>query len=202
MVMTLLSERSRGLLTPMTSDESNDPWSEARPAAGDGLDPVIYGELKRIARHHLRTRAAQATISTTDLLHDAWLKVGGPDDRRWQDRAHFFGAASRAMRQLLVDYARNRRSIKRGGGLAPITLGDADAALDHQLDDLLALDDALEQLRVLSERLCRVVELRFFAGLEEEEIAGVLGVTARTVRRDWVKAKLLLAQQLGDRAGD
>ncbi|MCU0647615.1 MAG: ECF-type sigma factor [Gemmatimonadaceae bacterium] len=162
-----------------------------------GLDPAVYDELKRIARHHLRTRASAATISTTDLLHEAWLKVGGPADPRWRDRAHFFGSASRAMRQLLVDYARHRHAAKRGGGAAPVTLTDAESALAVQLDDLIALDDALEQLRGVSERLCRVVELRFFAGLEEEEVAEVLGVTSRTVRRDWTKARLLLAEALG-----
>jgi RNA polymerase sigma factor (TIGR02999 family) len=181
---------------PSTEDAAHE---SERVDVTPPLDPAIYAELKRIARHQLRVRAAQATISTTDLLHEAWLKVGGPSDPRWQSRAHFFGASARAMRQLLVDYARHRRAAKRGGGVAAIPLDDVHVALDHQLDDVLALDDALEQLRTVSVRLHRVVELRFFSGLEEEEIAEVLGVTARTVRRDWVKARLLLADQLGER---
>lgn len=161
------------------------------------MDEAIYAELKRLARHHLRNRAEGATISTTDLLHDAYLKFGDKAPRAWQGRAHFFGAASRAMRQVLVDYARHRRALKRGGGARVITLGDHDAALEVEVDDLLAIDEALVQLRLVDPRLCQLVELRFFAGLDEASIADVLQCSTRTVRRDWLKAKLLLARTLG-----
>jgi RNA polymerase sigma factor (TIGR02999 family) len=170
-----------------SSDESFDP----------SLDEAVYTELKRIARHHLRTRASGATLSTTDLVHEAYLKFGGANDREWSGRAHFFGSASRAMRQVLVDYARSHGAAKRGGGVAAVTLTGSDVALAVQFDELLVLDEALDRLRELNERLCRVVELRFFAGLGDEEIAELLGVTTRTVGRDWVKAKLYLSKELG-----
>jgi RNA polymerase sigma factor (TIGR02999 family) len=166
-------------------------------ASQESFDGAVYAELKRIARHHLRTRAAGATLSTTDLVHEAYLKFGGPVEREWQNRAHFFGSASRAMRQVLVDYARHRRAAKRGGGVAAVTLTGSDAALEVQLDELLVLDEALERLRGLNERLCRVVELRFFAGLNDDEIAGLLDVSTRTVGRDWIKARLYLSRELG-----
>ena len=165
--------------------------------AGGSLDGAVYAELKRIARSHLRRRAEGATISTTDLVHDAYLKFGGADEASWRDRAHFFGSASRAMRQVLVDHARHRRAAKRGGGVAPLTLTGNDPALEVQLDELLVLDEALDRLRDLNERLARVVELRFFAGLGDEEIAQLLDVTSRTVRRDWIKARMYLSRELG-----
>ncbi len=163
----------------------------------EALDGAVYAELKRIARHHLRTRAAGATLSTTDLVHEAYLKFGSPVDGGWQNRAHFFGSASRAMRQVLVDYARHRTAAKRGGGAPVLTLTGSDAALEVQFDELLVLDEALDRLRELNDRLCRVVELRFFAGLSDEEIAGILDVSTRTVGRDWLKARLYLSRELG-----
>lgn len=163
--------------------------------APESLDGAVYEELKRLARHYLRTRSSAATLSTTDLLHDAYLKFGG-EGSQWQNRAHFFGSVARAMRQVLVDYARSRQAVKRGGGEAPITLTGADAAFEVQVDDLLVLDEALDRLRALNERLCRVVELRFFAGLGDEEIAELLQVSTRTVGRDWLKARLFLSREL------
>lgn len=162
----------------------------------DPLDGVVYTELKRLARRHLRVHAANATVSTTDLVHEAYLKFGAAEAGHWQNRAHFFGSASRAMRQVLVDYARNRQASKRGGGARAITLTGGAAAPDDRLDEVLALDEALDRLRMLDERLCRVVEMRYFAGLEDAEIAECLGVTPRTVGRDWVKARLFLAREL------
>jgi RNA polymerase sigma factor (TIGR02999 family) len=165
--------------------------------ARDAFYGAVYDELKRIARHHLRTRDAKATLCTTDLVHEAYLKFRGADVDDWQSRAHFFGSASRAMRQVLVDHARARHAAKRGDGQPALTLTGSDAALEVQLDELLVLDDALDRLRGLDERLCRVVELRFFAGLADEEIAGVLNVSTRTVGRDWLKARLYLSRELG-----
>ena len=158
---------------------------------------AAYAELKRIARHHLRTRSGGATISTTELVHDAYLKVVGPDRRGWENRAHFFASASQAMREVLVDHARRRHAAKRGGGNAPTTLSTGDGAIEVQFDELLVLDEALTRLRTLNERLHRVVELRFFGGLNEEEIARILAISPRTVERDWVKARLYLARELG-----
>lgn len=156
---------------------------------------AVYAELKRLARRHLRARPG-VTFSTTDLVHEAYLKLAARG-RDWENRAHFFGAASQAMRDILVDYARRRRAAKRGGGAPVRTLTTGDAALEVQLDELLVLDEALVRLKALSERLHRVVELRFFAGLSADEISRVLEVSARTVERDWAKAKLYLARELG-----
>jgi RNA polymerase sigma factor (TIGR02999 family) len=156
---------------------------------------LVYDELKRVARHHLRA-AGPATLSTTELVHEAFLKLGHGPDGGWEGRAHFFGAASRAMRQILVDFARLRQANKRGVDLSRDSLSDADGALDVELDQIVALDDALEQLNGISERLRQVVELRFFAGLGEQEVARILGVTTRTVNRDWLKARLFLMREL------
>jgi RNA polymerase sigma factor (TIGR02999 family) len=165
-------------------------------SAPDDLYAIVYDELKRVARHHLRAVGPKATLSTTELVHEAFLKLGHGPESGWDGRAHFFGAASRAMRQILVDFARRRQTTKRGGDLRRISLTDAEGALDIELDQILAVDAALEQLNTVSERLRQVVELRFFGGLGEEEVARILGVTTRTVGRDWLKARLFLMREL------
>jgi RNA polymerase sigma factor (TIGR02999 family) len=171
------------------------------PAADDGRDDdglyqVVYAELKRIARHHRRAAGSQDTLCTTELVHEAYLRLSRADGSPWQNRAHFFGAASRAMRQVLVDFARQRNAIKRGGGWNRVSLGKAEPALDVELDEILTLDAALDRLNAVSERLRQVVELRFFAGMPEDEVAELLGVTPRTVERDWLKARLFLLDVL------
>ena len=179
---------------------SEDEAIGRRPAADDA-DPaaasftIVYDELKRVASHHLRASSAGATLCTTAVVHEAWMKLAHGAGR-WESRAHFFGAASRAMRQVLVDYARRRDANKRGGGWARITLGQADGAVELQLDEILAVDRALEQLEVANERLRRIVELRFFAGLALDDVAGILGVSTRTVERDWLKARLFLQREI------
>jgi RNA polymerase sigma factor (TIGR02999 family) len=166
-----------------------------RPKESDELYERVYGELKRMARAHLR-RDGVATLSTTELVHETFLKLGGGSDSQWEGRAHFFGAASRAMRQVLVDFARRRRAAKRGGVATRVSLRDDHALLNLQLDEIIAIDEALERLDAVDERLRRIVELRFFAGFGEREIAEILGVTTRTVERDWLKARLFLLQAL------
>jgi RNA polymerase sigma factor (TIGR02999 family) len=161
----------------------------------DEMYTLVYDELKRIARHHLRTAGPRATLSTTELVHETFLKLRVPDPG-WEGRAHLFGAASRAMRQILVDFARRQHAAKRGGDLRRVSLGDAGGTLDVELEQIIALDSALEQLNSVSERLRQVVELRFFGGLGEEEVARILGVTTRTVGRDWLKARLFLTRAL------
>ncbi len=156
---------------------------------------LVYDELKRIARHQLRVNT-KATLSTTELVHEAFLKLGGGPAAGWDGRAHFFGAAARAMREVLVDFARRRSAMKRGGAHQRVSLGEADGALDMQLDEILALDAALEQLNAVNERLRQIVELRFFGGLGESEVAEILGVTTRTVERNWLKARLFLLREL------
>jgi RNA polymerase sigma factor (TIGR02999 family) len=167
------------------------------PEALHELMPIVYEELKRIARHH--RRANEATLSTTELVHEAFLKLtGGKPD--WEGRAHFFGAASQAMRQVLVDFARRRDAEKRGGGIQMVSLGENDAAVEIELDGILALDAALERLDRVDRRLRQIVELRFFAGVSQDDIAQMLGISARTVERDWLKARLVLLDALqGDR---
>ena len=167
----------------------------SRTKESDELYERVYGELKRMARAHLR-RDRVATLSTTELVHETFLKLRDGKDGRWQGNAHFFGAASRAMRQVLVDFARRRRAAKRGGIATRVSLRDGDAFLDLQLDEILAIDDALGRLDGVNERLRQIVELRFFAGFGEREIAELLGVTTRTVERDWLKARLFLLQAL------
>ena len=162
------------------------------------LYAVVYEELKRIAHRHLREAGASDTLSTTELVHEAYLKLSPAAEGQWENRAHFFGAASRAMRQVLVDFARKRQAIKRGGMQERVTLQSSHAALELELelDQILALDAALDRLNAVDERLRKVVELRFFAGLSGTEIAELLGVTPRTVERDWVKARLFLLHEL------
>lgn len=168
----------------------------AHPSTTDTLVPLVYEELKRLARRQLRA-GGRGTLCTTDLVHEAFLKLS-PDGRpaAWESRAHFFGAAARAMRQVLVDFARRRGAQKRGGDWQAVSLNDAAGALELQLDDLLALDAALDELDRVSPRLRRLVELRFFAGLPTDEVAALLGVTGRTVERDWLKARLFLLERL------
>ena len=160
------------------------------------LYPVVYEELKRIAHRHLSESGSNDTLSTTELVHEAYLKLSPASADHWQNRGHFFGAASRAMRQVLVDFARKRQALKRGGAGERITLDSSHAALELELDQILAIDAALDRLNSVDERLRQVVELKFFAGLSETEIAKFLGVTTRTVERDWVKARLFLLREL------
>jgi RNA polymerase sigma factor (TIGR02999 family) len=185
--------------------DSNDP------AAWDDLIPVVYAELRAIAHRQLQRERRDRTLSTTALVHEAYLRLVDQRRTQWQDRAHFFAIASRMMRRILIDSARRHRASKRGGAdervpfeeTAPVTdngPGAADdlAAANQRADVLVALDDALNGLAALDARLVRVVECRFFGGLTEEETAATLGVTARTVRRDWVKAKGWLQRALHD----
>ena len=165
------------------------------PSTTDTLFPLVYEELKHLAHRELRARGPD-TLCTTDLVHEAFLKLAAPHREPWDDRAHFFGAAARAMRQVLVDFARSRAAIKRGGGWRLVSLDDSAASLELELDELVALDDALNQLDRASPRLPRLVELRFFAGLPTTEVAALLGVTPRTVERDWLKARLFLLDRL------
>jgi len=156
---------------------------------------AAYGELRRLARRQLRRLRPGQTLTTTSLVHEAFVKlVQGRVDTT--DRAHFFALAARAMRQILVDYARQRRSLKRGGDRPAVDL-DADAiAVEAVAEEMVEIDRALDRLESLDERLARIVEWRFFAGMTEEEVAEALGVTARTVRRDWQKARAFLYREL------
>lgn len=163
----------------------------------DRLFPLVYERLRAISRRQLRREGKQLTLSTTGLVHEAYLKLMPGDDVEWEDRNHFFRVAARAMRQVLVEHARRKQAEKRGGGQwTRITLDDHHFRLRTDPREVLALDQALRRLEGLSDRLHQVVELRFFAGLTQREIAGALGVSTRTVERDWLKARLFLHREL------
>jgi RNA polymerase sigma factor (TIGR02999 family) len=171
---------------------------DLRGGGRDALDrllPVVYDELRAIAHRHL-ARDPGGTLVTTALVHEAYLKLVDQSNAQWRDRAHFFALASVAMRHILINRARERASLKRGGVRQRITLDEEAIAVDDQAESLLEIDEALTRLAEVSPRLARVVECRFYGGLSEEEIAEVLGVTVRTVERDWTKARLLLRRAL------
>jgi RNA polymerase sigma factor (TIGR02999 family) len=156
---------------------------------------AAYAELRRLARRQLRHRQPGQTLATTALVHEAFLKLV----RRpvaLEDQSHFFALAARAMRQILVDYARERCTQKRNRGLRALTLDEAAIPVDRIADDLIAIDRALSRLELVDERLAQVVEWRFFGGMTEDEIASSLRVTPRTVRRDWQKARAFLYREL------
>jgi RNA polymerase sigma factor (TIGR02999 family) len=183
-----------------TSGTITDRLLEVR-AGDDGamerLFPLVYDQLRGIAHNALRGERTGHTLATTDLVHEAYLKLVDQTRVQWADRKHFFAVASQAMRRILVDYARRHATAKRGGNRQPVTLDESAMSVDDRADTLVALDDAMVRLEQLEPRLARVVECRFFAGFTEEETAMVLGMTDRTVRRDWVKAKGWLYQELG-----
>jgi RNA polymerase sigma factor (TIGR02999 family) len=159
----------------------------------DRLVPLVYEDLRRLAHRQLGREGGGHTLQTTGLVHEAYLKLAGGSGGGAVNRAHFLAIAARAMRQVLVDYARRRKAEKRGGGMVYVTLNDGEQGLDVSSDDLLALDEVLDQLEP---RQKQVVELRYFGGLEEKDIAETLNVSERTVRRDWVKARAWLYRAL------
>ena len=165
----------------------------------DSLDQVVtltYQELRAIAHRRLAALAPGGTLSTTGLVHEAYLKLADQSRAEWRDRAHFYALASLVMRHILVDRARERSALRHGGGRRQITLDDEVTPAADQSDTLLQLNEALETLATLDPRLVRVVECRFFGGLSESETAAALGITTRTVQRDWVKARVLLRRLL------
>lgn len=164
--------------------------------AMDRIFPIIYAELHRIAHAQLMRERDGHTLSATALVHEAYFKLVDVTRVEWRDRTHFLSMAARAMRRILIDYARQHGRLRRGGDLRRVTLDEGVVAAEQQADTLLALDLALEQLGQLDERLARLVECRFFGGLTEEDTAEVLGVSVRTVRRDWVKARGWLERAL------
>ena len=173
-----------------------DVLQELRSGRRDSLDrllPAVYEQLRVIASRQLTLRKGGGTLSTTGLIHEAYLKLVDQSRVAWRDRSHFFALASVAMRHVLVDRAKARLAQKREGGLRRVT-EQLDA--DDQAELMVDLNDAIDKLAVTEPRLARVVECRFFGGLSEEETAEVLEVTARTVQRDWAKARMLLRRAL------
>jgi RNA polymerase sigma-70 factor (ECF subfamily) len=160
------------------------------------LLPLVYGEMRRQAARYLRRERADHTLQPTALVHEAYMRLVDQRQVRWQNRAHFFGIAAQAMRRILVDHARARERVKRGGPQQKISLTSANLAAEERSVDLIALDEALERLAKLDERQSKVVELRFFGGLTVEETAEVLDISPATVKREWTMAKAWLHAEL------
>ena len=170
-------------------------WRAGDQGAFGRLTPLVYDELRRRARHHLRDERLDHTLTPTALVHEVYLRMVNVDQVDWHDRMHFFALAARQMRRILVDWARARRYQKRGGGAPNVTFED-ELMVRGRTPDLVALDDALDELMLRDERKARVVEMRFFGGLTNEEIAAALGISTDTVTRDWQMAKLWLRREL------
>ncbi len=162
----------------------------------DRLLPVVYSELHGIAARQMRHERADHTLNATALVHEVYLKLMDQNQVSWQNRAHFYAIAARAMRQVLISYARKHNAEKRGGGTPNTLLDGKEIALGERADELIALDEALTHLAGFDERLAQVVEYRFFGGLTIEETAAVLDVSTMTVKRDWNKAKAWLYREL------
>ena len=171
-------------------------WSDGDSAALDQLMPLVYRELRRMASRYMRQQPTGHTLQTTALIHEAYLRLIGPEEKRWENRAHFFGVAAQAMRHILIDHARTQSRDKRGGGAGAVPLDDVLTICTERSAELVALDDALTELAKLDARQSKVVELRFFGGLTEEEIAEVLKVSPRTVSSDWSLARSWLLREL------
>jgi RNA polymerase sigma factor (TIGR02999 family) len=171
-------------------------WRQGDRDAFDRLLPLVYDEMRRIAHGYLAGERPDHTLRTTALVHEAYLKLVDTSRVQWRDGGHFLAAAAGTMRRILVDYARRYRSARRGGGQPPATFDENQIVIEDRAEMLIALDDALVRLAATDERLCRVVECRYFGGLSDAETAHALGVTSRTVRRDWVKARGWLYEEL------
>lgn len=175
-------------------------WRGGDREALDALMPLVYAELHRLARSYLQRERPDHTLQSTALVNEAYVRLTGQNLPQWQNRAHFFGVAAQLMRQILVDYARSHRADKRGGGAFKLTLGDA-AEQAQPIDiDLVALDDALKTLAEIDPQQSRIVELKFFAGLTNEDASEILGISTSTVKRDWVTARAWLFRELDRRA--
>lgn len=171
-------------------------WGQGDQGAREALIPLVYDELRRLARRYLRRERPDHTLQSAALVNEAYLRLIRQDRPQWQNRAHFFGVAAQLMRHILVDHARNRAAAKRGAGAPRLTL-DPDVALPRTRDvDLVALDDALNQLAALDPQQSRLVELRFFGGLSIEETSVVLSVSPATVKREWATARAWLQREI------
>jgi len=171
-------------------------WSKGDEYALEQLMPLVYEELRRMARNYMRRQPSGHTFQTTDLIHEAYLKIAGGEQPNWQSRSHFFGVAAKAMRHILVDYARSKNNRKRGGWQERVTLKENMRVTNQSSEEIVALDDALNRLAALDDRKVRVVEMKFFAGLHVAEIADVLKVSPETVKRDWSFAQTWLLREL------
>jgi RNA polymerase sigma factor (TIGR02999 family) len=171
-------------------------WSRGDEVALAELTPLVYEELRRLAHRHMGGERPDHTLQTTALVNEAYLRLAGQTNPRWQNRAHFFAVAARAMRQILVSYARSYRAQKRGGGALKVDLDEAALVSPEESREIVDLHEALERLATLDSRKAQVVELKFFGGLNYDEMAEVLKISRVTVRRDWEFARLWLYTEL------
>ena len=171
-------------------------WRGGDKAALDRLMPLVYTELRRIANRYLQGERSDHTLQSTALVHEAYVRMTEQNLPEWQNRAHFFAVAAQIMRQILVDYARSHRASKRGGDVYKLALDEAEEQPQVRDVDIVALDDALKSLAEMDEQQSRVVELKFFGGLSIEDTAEVLGISASTVKRDWITTRAWLYREL------
>jgi RNA polymerase sigma factor (TIGR02999 family) len=171
-------------------------WSNGDQSALERLTPLVYRELHRLAKGYMHRERPGHLLQTTALVNEAYMRLIDWKDVRWKDRAHFFGVAAQLMRRILVDFARARHQDKRGGAMRQVSFDEAWAVSVEQTAELIALDEALDQLAAIDPRRSRMVELRFFGGLSEEETAEALKVSPRTVRREWSLARAWLRREL------
>jgi RNA polymerase sigma factor (TIGR02999 family) len=177
-------------------------WSEGNQSALDELYPLVYEELHRLARRYMSRERKGHTLQTTALINEAYVRLVDQRNVRWANRSHFFAISAQIMRRILIDHARRQAYAKRGGGAKQVSLEEAAIVAPDQASELVRLDEALQILAKMDERRCHVVELRYFGGLSNEEIAGVLKVSENTVTRDWNLARAWLYQQLTGSAGN
>ncbi|MFO7695005.1 MAG: sigma-70 family RNA polymerase sigma factor [Vicinamibacterales bacterium] len=176
-------------------------WSHGDRAALDRLIPLVLSELRRLAHHYMRGERAGHTLQTTALVNEAYIRLIDASRVEWRDRAHFFAVSANLMRRILVDFARKRRYQKRGGSAVMIALGEGDVPSPQPGLDMVALDAALEALAAFDPRAASIVELRFFGGLTVEETAEVVGLSPRTIKREWAAAKAWLLGEMGGGEG-
>lgn len=173
-----------------------DDWNNGDPAALEKLTPLIYDEMRRIAHRFARHERNGHTLQTTALVNEAYLRLAGTAKPEWQDRSHFFAVTAQVMRHILIDHARRRRFLKHGGDAQQVSLAEVALMAEERAAELVALDEALEELAKLDARKTRVVVLRYFGGLSLAETAEALGISLMTVRRDWRAAKAWLYRKL------
>jgi len=171
-------------------------WSKGDKTALDKLFPLVERELHRLAHSYMRKEKSDHTLQTTALVNEAYLRLVDQKNTDWQNRAHFFGIAAQIMRRILLNYARDRHRLKRGGDAIQVSLSEVDVISEAKASELLALDEALQKLSTIDERKAKVVELKYFGGLSVDETAEVLKVSSATVNRDWIMAKAWLAREI------
>jgi len=187
------------LVQPAEVTELLRRWSSGDVAARESLVPLVYDQLRRLARYYLASQRSDHTLQSTAIVHEAYLRLAGRDNVHWENRRHFFAVAAQLMRRILVDHARKRNAAKRGGAQLTLLVDEAVEPSSQRELDLVALDDALKVLAELDERQSRIVELRFFGGLSIEDTSRILEISPATVKREWSTARAWLYEEISGR---